>query len=170
MLYNILLFLVCLITMPIHAMEKDDDFIPEIPIEIPEIPVNPRPKIPHVPHHSHNHHNASLLDELLGRDDVVPLHPTGAHLGHKPASQNTLFDLQTLSALAPISLAMYCYNEFPRITMITLGALLLYVVTNSKNIGRFKKLRSHMHWLWVKIHRLIGKKNTLEIRPLSPNN
>lgn len=42
------------------------------------------------------------------------------------------FEIKDLSQLAPIAISMYCYNEFPRFTMVCLSLMLIYTLTTKE--------------------------------------
>lgn len=53
----------------------------------------------------------------------VPIKPP-----EKPRNTILGFDIADLSKLAPITISMYCYNQFPKITMTTLSLLLILTI------------------------------------------
>jgi len=57
---------------------------------------------------------------------------------HKPILG---FEIKDLAQLAPIAIAMYCFNEFPRFTMISLSIMLIYTIS-AKEI--FKSQKKHL--------------------------
>lgn len=50
---------------------------------------------------------------------------SGGPLPQDGPSNNNYFD--SLAAMAPIAMAMYCFNSAPKLTMITLTTLLLFI-------------------------------------------
>lgn len=50
---------------------------------------------------------------------------SGGPLPHDGPPNNNYFD--SLAAMAPIAMAMYCFNSAPKLTMITLTTLLLFI-------------------------------------------
>lgn len=64
----------------------------------------------------HGLHNDSILEGLL---------PQTNPLGGNNENNNYL---DSLAGLAPIALAMYCFNNAPKLTMVTLTTLLLFII------------------------------------------
>jgi hypothetical protein len=67
------------------------------------------------------------------------------------------FEIKDLAQLAPIAISMYCFNEFPRFTMIGLSIMLIYTITAKeifkKNeqdiIHKFKKFCKKIYRLFI---------------------
>lgn len=75
---------------------------------------------------------------------------------HKPAfSLMGGISPDDLGKLAPVALVMYCFNEHPKLTMVTLAGLLLAVLCQSEStksrLARFRLIVSH-RWHYFKGH------------------
>lgn len=62
--------------------------------------------------HGYGLHHDTIIDELL------PQPPNGANNNYA----------NSLATIAPIAMAMYCFNKAPQLTMVTLATLLLFIV------------------------------------------
>lgn len=63
----------------------------------------------------HGVHNDPILSGLLPQNNSLP-------------SNNSDNYFNSLAGLAPIALTMYCFNSSPKLTMITLTTLLLFII------------------------------------------
>jgi len=89
-------------------------------------------------------HLAQDLNQIppnLPFNPILPRHD-------EPKKQILGFEIKDLAQLAPIAIAMYCFNEFPQFTMISLSIMILIVIGARERInkkccailGRIKKL------------------------------
>ncbi|RTL07471.1 hypothetical protein EKK58_01840 [Candidatus Dependentiae bacterium] len=66
----------------------------------------------------HGLHHDLILDGLLPQNNPLA--------GNNGNNNNNYLD--SLAGLAPIALAMYCFNSAPKLTMVTLTTLLLFII------------------------------------------
>lgn len=58
-------------------------------------------------------------------------------------------DLQNLGSIAPIAIVMYCFNEHPRFTMLSLaGMLIVVLLNNDSSKKKLQKLRAIIMREW----------------------
>lgn len=76
-----------------------------------------------------------------------PILPTMPPPLFPPIPQNNKpilgFEIKDLSQLAPIAISMYCFNEFPRFTMICLSMMLIYTITAKEVLKTHKESIIH---------------------------
>jgi hypothetical protein len=96
--------------------------------ELPLAPGSPHPMHPHHPHHNpHDKKGTGILG----------------------------FDVKNLATLAPVSIAMYCFNEAPKLTMVALSLLLVWVIGNSDSIKKnLKAIHQKLKYFWYRLSKL----------------
>lgn len=82
-----------------------------------------------------------------------PTAPSSSVSGNtKPSKQSFTFDVNSLINLAPLAMVMYCFDQSPRITMITITTLLLYILMQDEGVkSRMNRLQVNLIRKWYKI-------------------